>query len=141
LRSLRIEFQNGSRIVALPGESDVTIRGYSQVRLLVIDEAARVDVSLYTAVRPMLSVSGGRLVCLSTPFGRAGWFFTEWSSGQDWDRTKIVARQCPRISKQFLSEEKRHMGDLAYREEYECEFVETRSQFLSDSQIESIFRP
>src|SRR6516162_5255499 len=66
--ALRLELTNGSRIVALPGESDATIRGYSQVRLLVIDEAARVDVSLYTATRPMLSVSGGRLIALSTPF-------------------------------------------------------------------------
>jgi hypothetical protein len=139
--ALRIELTNGSRIIALPGESDATIRGYSDVRLLVIDEAARVPDPLYRATRPMLAVSGGRLVCLSTPFGRAGWFYTEWSSGQDWDRTKVVARECPRISQQFLGEEKRHMGDLAYREEYECEFVETRSQFLSDSQIESIFRP
>jgi phage terminase large subunit-like protein len=72
--ALRIEFQNQSRIVALPGESDATIRGYSDVRLLVIDEAARVPDSLYTATRPMLAVSGGRLVCLSTPYGRRGWF-------------------------------------------------------------------
>jgi hypothetical protein len=65
---LRIEFANGSRIVSLPGDES-TIRGYSGVALLVIDEAARVDDNLYRAVRPMLAVSRGRLVALSTPFG------------------------------------------------------------------------
>ena len=139
--ALRLELTNGSRIVALPGESDATIRGYSQVRLLVIDEAARVDVSLYTATRPMLSVSGGRLIALSTPFGRQGWLFDEWSHGEDWDRIKVDAYQCPRISKAFLDEERRHMGDLAYREEYEVAFVETRDQFLSDDAIDAVFAP
>ena len=46
-----------------------TIRGYSHVSLLIIDEAARVPDDLYEAVRPMLAVSQGRLICLSTPWG------------------------------------------------------------------------
>ena len=36
----------------------------------VIDEAARVEDALYYSVRPMLAISHGRLVALSTPFGR-----------------------------------------------------------------------
>jgi hypothetical protein len=148
--ALQVTFQNKSRIVALPGESDSTIRGYSDVRLLVIDEAARVPDDLYRATRPMLAVSSsrghgdgrsGRLVCLSTPFGRQGWFYEEWASGADWVRTRVDAEACPRISAEFLDEERRHLGDLAYKEEYGCEFVGTREQFLSDDQISRIFMP
>src|SRR5262245_16270332 len=36
--ALRLELVNGSRIVSLPG-TEATIRGYSGVRLLIIDEA------------------------------------------------------------------------------------------------------
>ena len=39
---LTLELENGSRIVALPG-NEGTICGYSGVRLLVVDEASRVD--------------------------------------------------------------------------------------------------
>lgn|GEM_PF-4712797 len=46
--ALRIELENGSRIVALPG-SESTVRGYSAVRLLVLDEAARIPPELITA--------------------------------------------------------------------------------------------
>ncbi len=60
--ALRLELANGSRIVALPGNEE-TIRGFSGVRLLVVDEAARVPDALYFSVRPMLAVSGGRLIC------------------------------------------------------------------------------
>src|SRR5436190_16065356 len=47
-------FANGSRIVALPGKEQ-TIRGFSSVSLIIIDEAARVPDDLYRAVRPMLA--------------------------------------------------------------------------------------
>ena len=43
------------------------------VTLLVIDEAARVRDDLYRSVRPMLAVSEGRLVSLSTePYPAVG---------------------------------------------------------------------
>src|SRR5262249_9438768 len=79
---LRAEFANGSRIISLPG-SGVTTRGYSKASLIVIDEAARVEDDLIAALRPAMAVSegGGRLICLSTPFGRRGFFFESWEHG------------------------------------------------------------
>src|SRR5207249_2922857 len=67
-----LELGNGSRFVALPGR-DETIRSFSGVALLIIDEAARVADDFYRSMRLMLAVSRGRLVALSTPFGRRGW--------------------------------------------------------------------
>ena len=78
LSAMRAEFANGSRVIALPGK-EATVRGYSGVDLLVIDEAARVADELYYSVRPMLTVSGGRLVALTTPWGKRGWFFETWA--------------------------------------------------------------
>src|SRR4051812_11054259 len=66
-----LELTTGSRIVALPGDPE-TIRGFSAASLAILDEAARVPDSLYLAVSPMLAVSGGRLLLLSTPKGRRG---------------------------------------------------------------------
>ena len=72
----------------------------------------------------MLAVSGGRLVCLSTPFGKRGFFFEEWQDGQNWERIKISAHECPRISEEFLEEEQQALGTYWYRQEYLCEFLE-----------------
>src|SRR5918997_2920078 len=72
-RKLSLELENGSRIVTLPG-SEKTIRGFSGATLLLVDEASRIDDSLYYSIRPMLAVSGGRLMMLSTPAGRRGVF-------------------------------------------------------------------
>jgi hypothetical protein len=74
-----MELANGSRVVCLPGREE-SIRSFSSVALLIIDEAACVPDDLYRSVRPMLAVSQGRLVCLSTPLGKRGYSFNEWSS-------------------------------------------------------------
>lgn len=119
---LRLELTNGSRIVALPGK-EANIRSYSGVDLLVIDEAARVGDDLYKSVRPMLAVSGGRLVVLSTPFGRRGFFHDAWiDDAQEWERHEITARQNPRITSEFLDEELRVLGQSWFDQEYMCSF-------------------
>jgi hypothetical protein len=126
--ALRIEFVNGSRIVCLPG-TEATVRSYSAPTLVVIDEASRVSDELYQSVRPMLAVGHGRLVLLSTPFGKRGFFHKEWTEGgQDWKRVKVTAHDCPRISPEWLEAERETIGDWSYRQEYLVEFVELDDQ-------------
>lgn len=50
------------------------MRGYSAAALIVLDEAARVPDDLYSAVTPTLATSGGRIIAMSTLFGRRGWW-------------------------------------------------------------------
>lgn len=130
-RKLGVELRNGSRIEALPG-SERTVRGFAAVDLLVVDEAARVDDELYFAVRPMLAVSGGRLMMLSTPYGKRGAFYEGWENGGDeWERYEIPASQCPRISEEFLEQERRGMPEWVFAQEYCCEFTETDDQVFT----------
>lgn len=122
---LSMALENGSRIVSLPGDEG-SIRGYSGVALLVIDECARVPDDLYYACRPMIATSGGRMVCLSTPFGRRGFFHAEWETKESsWDKYKVTAHECPRLAPAFLVEERASLGDRWFRQEYECSFEDT----------------
>ena len=116
------EFQNESRIIALPGKEE-TIRSLQGVTLLILDEAARIPDDLYRSVRPMLVVSQGRLVALTTPFGQRGWFFNEWERDNTFCKVKIPWNQCPRISPAFIAEEKASMGEQWVNQEYECLFT------------------
>ncbi len=136
--ALRLELKNGSRIISLPGKEH-SIRGYSGVRLIVVDEAARVPDDLYFSVRPMLAVSGGRLIALSTPFGTRGWWYEAWRSEEPWERYAVSASQCPRISPEFLEQERRAMGDWWYRQEYECEFLDADTQPFGREDIDRAF--
>src|SRR6266487_4221802 len=138
--ALRLELENHSRIVSLPGK-ETTIRGLSGVRLLIIDEASRVPDELYMAVRPMLAVSGGRLVLLSTPFGTRGFFYEAWRKRDQWDYYQIEASQCPRISPAFLEEEKAVMGEYYYSQEYECVFRDAKEASFRREDIDRLIHP
>ncbi len=138
---LTLELANGSRLVALPGK-EATIRGYSGAALLVIDEASRPPDDIYGAVRPMLAVSGGRRIALSTPFGKRGWWYREWSEGgQGWERYEVPAAMVPRISPAFLAEERRALGERGYAQEYGCEFRDTDDQVFSSAAIAAAVDP
>jgi len=109
--------KNSSRIVCLPCKEE-TIRGFSSINLVILDEAARVPDDLYRAVRPMLAVSHGRLICLSTPQGKRGFFWEAWAKGEgDWQRIEIPATKIPRIKPEFLALERRALGDSYFRQE------------------------
>jgi len=117
-------FPNGSRIVGLPG-TEGTVRGFSAVSLLLIDEAARVQDAMYKALRPMLAVGDGDLWIMSTPKGRRGFFYETWAHGGDrWERISVKATDCGRIRAEFLEEELAELGELWFRQEYLCEFVD-----------------
>jgi hypothetical protein len=134
-RKLSLELENGSRIITLPG-SEKTIRGFGGVSLLIVDEASRVADELYFAVRPMLAVSAGALMMLSTPYGTRGVFYAEWTGGAGWDRYEVPASQCPRIPETFLEEERATLPGWVYRQEYECSFEETEDQVFTTEMIE-----
>jgi len=136
--ALTLTLGNGSRIVSLPGK-DGSIRGYSGVTLLVIDEASRVPNDLYIACRPMLAVSGGRLVALSTPFGTRGWWYEAWRSAEPWERYEIPATACPRIAPAFLEEERRTLGEWWFDQEYLCRFLDAQSAAFRSEDIDAAF--
>ena len=119
---MSLAFANGSRIVGVPG-LEKTVRGFSKVSMLLIDEAARVEDEMYHALRPMLAVGGGDLWLMSTPFGKRGFFYDEWShGGKEWERFRVRATECPRIPKEFLEDERRRRKGM-FEQEYMTEFV------------------
>lgn len=129
--ALSLELANGSRIVCLPGK-EATVRGFSAPDLVIEDESARVPDELHHAIRPMLAVSEGRLVLLSSPFGRRGHFYETWErGGPEWLRVRVTAHDCPRISPEWLAQERAAIGGWWWDQEYGCEFKDA---------IDSVFR-
>ena len=119
-----INFRNGSRIVCLPG-SESSARGYSNVALIVVDEASRCPDEVYFAVKPMLSVSRGQCICVTTPFLKRGFFYDYWTNPDNhWDKTKVTWRDIPRIDKDFIEEERRGIPEKVFKMEYECCFLD-----------------
>jgi len=137
-----LETKSGSRIISLP-ENETTIRGYSGVTLLIIDEASRVADDVYSAVLPMLGTSYGRLIALSTPWGKQGWWYERWMSGGDrWERYEVPVTT-PEITRRVDPEvllEAQARGPWWYGQEYMCLFGEREDSVFSVAHIERAIR-
>ena len=141
---------NDSTIVGLPGNEE-TVRGYSGASLLLIDEASRLDDSIYYALRPTLAAGGdatsednfcGKLWLMSSPCGRRGFFYEAWElGGDDWERISAPATECPRIAPKFLERERRNMAPMWFRQEYLAEFVDNGTSVFARDLIEAAIDP
>jgi phage FluMu gp28-like protein len=138
---LSVLLANGSRVIALPGQED-TLRGYSAPDLIIEDESSRVKDDLYTAVRPMLATNQGRLILLSTPNGKTGHFHKIWTEGgPEWLKILVTADDIPRISKEFLDNERLNMTESEFLQEYYCEFQDAEGAVFSSDLFRSLANP
>ena len=132
-----INLTNNSRIMCVPtGLSGYGIRGFS-VDLLIADEAAFIHQDVWQAVTPMLATTKGKLVLLSTPFGRSGYFYERFSD-PTFKTWHIRSDECPRMDLNFLEQEKKRLTKLQYSQEYFGEFVDELRQFFPDEIIKKV---
>ena len=139
---LTIKFDNGSRIVALPGGNEgKTIRGYSAPDVVIIDEAAQCTDSLFYAVLPMMTRSpNGRMILASTPLAASGFFYHLWTEGgPEWHKIIVTAAMNPRLDQDVLAEIRRAMPSWEYQREYEGKFMSSQNSLFSNETITKMF--
>lgn len=136
-----VEWANGSRVLSLP-DSHEGVVGFTPTRV-VIDEASRVSDVLYKSLRPMLAL-GAELELLSTPFGKRGFFFDIFNTPARLARFaayRVTAAMCPRISREFLAEEREELGERWFAQEYELTFNDAVDAVFGKQYIDAAIRP
>jgi hypothetical protein len=91
---------------------EATTRGFT-ASLVLIDEAAKVSEQLYRSVRPSLAVSQGRLILLSTPYGKQGMFWQAWNQ-PDWSKVKVTADQGRASQRNIWTKSGAHWGACGF---------------------------
>jgi hypothetical protein len=134
-----IVLKNKSRIIALPNNPE-TVRGYSDVNLLIVDEASRIPHSIIIATQPMILASKGDIIMLSTPAGQGNFFYEQWSdSHSPWERIIARAADCPRFDPEMLAQMRRDFGPAMAAQEFDCEFLRDDQQVFSTDSIDVMF--
>jgi hypothetical protein len=125
----RISLNNGSEIYSLPtGLMGHGIRGYT-IDMLIADEAAFIPDDVWTSVTPMLAITKGKIILLSTPCGKSGYFYNCFNN-DSFLKFHISSEECPRKNQKFLDEEKKRMSKWQYAQEYLGEFIDELRQFF-----------
>jgi hypothetical protein len=135
-----IVLPNESRILALPQSPD-TVRCFSAVDVIIIDEAAFVETEMHDALSPMLATTNGQLWLLSSANTTTGEFYKIWrGNGPEWRRFKVTAPECPRISPEFLAAERAAKGEAVFNREYMCDFTAIATVGVPESVVDDAFR-
>ena len=130
----KIILKNGSTIYCVPaGRSGYSIRGYS-IDLLIADEAAFIGESVWLALTPMLAVTKGKIILLSTPFGKGGYYY-ECFGDSDFRQFHLSSVECPRIPNSFIEKEKKRMSKMEFAQEYLGNFIDEFRQYFPTSLI------
>lgn len=146
----KVTLTNGSSALARPvGNTGDAVRGFTG-DILIIDEAARMPEMAFTAAKPVLLTTGGKIWMSSTPFGKEGYFYESWCNRND--RFKVfhitsekVINERPISSSwtrerrlaalSILEQEKKDLTELQYGQEYLGLFIEDLRRFFDDKLI------
>jgi hypothetical protein len=138
----QISLSNGSSIMALPSGA---VAGGSNLRglspsLMVIEEAAFLPDSLYFDVlSPMMAVTSGRTLIITSPNACTGWAYDLFNSGS-MTVIEVKAEDCKRISKKYLERKQREMPKAAFLREFCCRWIALGAGVFDPDAIERAFQ-
>lgn len=136
----RIVLHGGSKIISLPA-SERQIRGYTCDGVLVLDEAAFMDESLWRAAFYTVAAVRNPLVYLaSTPWGPRDHFFRRmWEEGmagsEDWASFHWPYTVSPLINRALMEREKERVDPITYQAEVLGEWPDLSESFLSADEV------
>lgn len=132
-----IEFDTGSTIQVKPS-------GYrgAHFDILFLDEAAFQDDEKIEAIEPAIIAKQGRIIAISTPNGKKGWFYRK--STEPGDRTiKLYypSSANPHIRAEDLEYKMKTKAEFWFRQEYLAEWVDWSGNAFTPQEITRIFQP
>jgi hypothetical protein len=135
-----LRLPNGSRVVSLPA-TEGTTRGYSAADLLIFDEAAWCPDLVFVAMMPTVAASG-RVVALSTPGARSGWFYeAATGAASEWEVHKVTAEESALYDRRRIRELRSLLSERQFAAEYGCAFVGLTDSAFDPARVEAAFLP
>lgn len=132
-----LKLKNGSIIICKAiGDTGAGMRGPTAT-MVIIDEAAFVPDRAWIAIEPVISVAKGRIILLSTPQGKKGFFYEAYKN-PDFYVKKVSARDCPRHTKAFLDKKQAELSPVAFATEYLGEFLDDYNRKFTDEWIAKV---
>lgn len=137
-----IELTNGSKLIFFSVEQTHAIRGFT-LDFLIWDEVSHSreytpdgEHIYYNIVAPLLDAKGKKEIYISTPNGAQGFFYNEAMkalNGEDgYAYLRVSVYQDETKSKKWIESKRKDYPELAWKQEYECEFLEGGISFFKD---------
>lgn len=139
---LRIESIFGTVLQFFSGEAPTSIRGNTVSDILIIDEAAYFQDILsngediwYNVIQPITKVRCKKVIMISTPAGKRGFFFNHYNRGlngkhPDYFVMTRTIYQDKLASDDYIKDLKEGTPSKFFAQEYECVFLDSALTFF-----------
>jgi phage FluMu gp28-like protein len=136
-----INFDNRSRIKVVPiGRDGENVRTYT-ADMIIVDEAAFINEEIFQQVlSPMLAVTDGDFIIISTPYGKQGFFWNKWSKENNWFTKQVPSWENPKIGANYIEEQREQLTSIQFKQEVRGEFDSNENSFLDESLLVSATR-
>jgi hypothetical protein len=134
-----ISLSSGGRISFRSAERYDNIRGVG-LDFVVIDEAAFVEMEVWTKVlRPALSDRRGRAFLIST-FDGENWFYDVWRAAQmpdnpSWEAFEFWTKDSPFVSDEEIEDARRSMPKEEFEQEFECSPISFKGAVFNGAEL------
>ena len=137
---LSITLPNGATAVAIPCQNPDAGRGFSP-DLVILDEAAFASEALLSVITPSLAATRGAIHMISSPNGPQGFFYdaVEGVSRSIYFQMQVTYEACPRISPDFLAQERVALGEIKFKQEYMAMFLAPEGSFFGAESLSALF--
>jgi hypothetical protein len=125
-----------SRIISVPATD--AARGYS-ADLVIVDEAAFIENGDYIfnqVVEPMTQATKGKIMLLSTPNGKQGFFWNCYNSPY-WSVYQFDWTANPNTTEKEMEEKKKRMTTMEFKSEYEAQFMASKAAYFNPIDIKN----
>lgn len=134
---LTMEFNNGSEILFKSAEQRDALRGFTVSGLLVIDEAAFIQESIFEILYPTCDANNAPILVISTPLFCSGEFYKLYTRGMTGDQHTKSYNWSTYDTSKYLSPEKlehyrQTISPLKFKSEYLGEFISEGSYIFGD---------
>lgn len=134
---LTMEFNNGSEILFKSAEQRDALRGFTVSGLLVIDEAAFIQDTIFEILYPTCDANNAPILVISTPLFCSGEFYNIYTRGiqgnthtRSYDWSKYDTSKY--LSPEKLQHYRETISPLKFKSEYLGEFISEGSYIFGD---------
>lgn len=136
ISDLKFNFINGSFIKFKTFENPNNLVGGNPTRIIIDEAAIMPDATYYNAIKPYATLCKS-IIALSTPRGKIGWFYKNFTYGENDYYKNYKSFQFPTIDnpnadRDELKEAKEHLPEHIYKQEYEAEFIDNANALFKN---------
>jgi hypothetical protein len=130
-----IEFDTGTTIQVKPS-------GYrgAHFNILFIDEAAHHEDNKIEAIEPAIMAKHGRIIAISTPNGRRGWFYNKYTEpGEKTIKLWYPSSANPNITAEQLEHKRLTKAKFWFEQEYLAKFIDWSGNAFLPKEVMGMF--